>query len=72
MHRRVERHFAYRFDVVAAFDHHDDWLLHMHHPPASELRDDGELVNAHIPALSWRPDGPIGRLDRFAANRTGA
>jgi hypothetical protein len=59
--------FAYRFDVAAPLDHYDDWLLHMHHPPASLLRDDGELVNAHIPALSWRPDGPIGKIDRFAA-----
>lgn len=58
--------FAYRFDVAAPLDHHDDWLLHMYHPPASLLRDDGELVNAHIPPLSWRPEQPIGALDRFA------
>jgi len=57
--------FAYRFDFAAAFDSYDDWLLHMHHPPSSLLMDDGELVNAHIPALSWRPEEPIGRLDRF-------
>lgn len=59
--------FAYRFDMAAPFDVYGDWLLHMSHPPASELRDDGELVNAHIPALSWPPDAAIGRLNRFAA-----
>lgn len=59
--------FAYRFDIAAPFDSYDDVLLHMHHPPASLLRDDGELVNAHIPALSWRPTEPIGRLDRFVS-----
>lgn len=59
--------FAYRFDIAAPFDSYDDWLLHMSHPPASALRDDGELVNAHIPALSWRPGQPIGRLDRFVS-----
>lgn len=58
--------FAYRFDVAAPFDSYDDVLLHMTHPPASLLQDDGELVNAHIPALSWRPEEPIGQLGRFA------
>jgi hypothetical protein len=58
--------FAYRMDFSSAFDTYDDPNLHMPHPPASELREDGELVNAHIPPLSWRPDQPIGRLDRFA------
>ncbi|MDW8806276.1 galactosyltransferase-related protein [Streptomyces scabiei] len=59
--------FAYRFDIAAPFFNHDDWMLHMQHPPASLLRPDGELVNAHIPPLSWRPEEPIGRLDRFAS-----
>lgn len=59
--------FAYRFDIAAPLDSYDDALLHMTHPPASALQDDGELVNAHIPALSWRPQEPIGQLDRFAA-----
>ncbi|MGI5212755.1 glycosyltransferase [Plantactinospora sp. CA-290183] len=58
--------FVYRMDFNAAFDSYDDWLLHMAHPPSSLLMEDGELVNAHIPGLSWRPDGPIGRIDRFA------
>ncbi|MPY58339.1 glycosyltransferase [Streptomyces spongiae] len=59
--------FVYRFDIAAPFFNHDDWMLHMQHPPASLLRDDGELVNAHIPPLSWQPEAPIGQLDRFAS-----
>ncbi|MGW0804682.1 glycosyltransferase [Nonomuraea sp. NPDC002799] len=58
--------FVYRFDIAAPFDSYDDRLLHLTHPPASVLRDDGELINAHIPPLSWKPVEPIGRLDRFA------
>ncbi|MFJ6016543.1 galactosyltransferase-related protein [Streptomyces sp. NPDC092952] len=58
--------FAYRMDFAAAFDNFDDPLLHMNHPPAAVLREDGELVNAHIPWLSWAPREPIGRIDRFA------
>ncbi len=57
--------FAHRFDLAAPFDAYDDPLLHMYHPPSSLLTDEGEQVNAHIPALSWRPGEPIGRLDRF-------
>ncbi|MGC9669654.1 glycosyltransferase [Planosporangium sp. 12N6] len=63
--------FAYRMDINSAFDHYDDPLFHMYHPSSSALREDGELINAHIPALSWRPDGPIGDLHRFA-RRAGA
>ncbi|MEB8340248.1 glycosyltransferase [Streptomyces endophyticus] len=58
--------FAYRMDFAAAFDSFDDPLLHMNHPPAAVLGADGELVNSHIPWLSWDPREPIGRLDRFA------
>ncbi|WP_326770467.1 glycosyltransferase (plasmid) [Streptomyces sp. NBC_01591] len=58
--------FAYRMDFASAFDNFDDPLLHMNHPPAAVLREDGELVNAHIPWLSWDPEEPIGRIDRFA------
>jgi GT2 family glycosyltransferase len=63
--------FAYRMDINSAFDQYDDPLLHMYHPSSSALREDGELINAHVPALSWRPDGPIGDLHRFA-RRAGA
>jgi glycosyltransferase involved in cell wall biosynthesis len=58
--------FAQRLDLNSAFDIYDDVLLHMHHPPSSALREDGELVNAHIPPLSWRPDAEIGDIGRFA------
>lgn len=57
--------FAYRMDVNSPFDSYDDWLLHMAHPPASVLKEDGELPNAAIPGLSWNPTEPIGRIDRF-------
>ena len=43
-----------------------DRLLHLYHSPSSELRDNGELVNAHIPPLNWRPGQAIGLLDRFS------
>jgi hypothetical protein len=58
--------FNYRFAFDAAYDCYDDTLLHMRHPASSALREDGELINAHIPPFSWHPDGPIGQLDRFA------
>ncbi|TCR15998.1 galactosyltransferase-related protein [Streptomyces sp. BK205] len=58
--------FAYRMDINSAFDHYHDPLLHMYHPSSAVLREDGELVNAHIPALSWGPSAePIGDLHRF-------
>jgi hypothetical protein len=58
--------FLYRFDFAAPLDSYDDWLLHMTHPSSSVLREGGELINDHIPPLSWNPGEPIGRLDRFA------
>ncbi|MFI6470209.1 glycosyltransferase [Streptomyces sp. NPDC050516] len=58
--------FVYRMDFSAAFDKYDDLLFHMNHPPAAVLKENGELVNAHIPGLSWKPAEPIGRIDRFA------
>ncbi|GAA2405468.1 galactosyltransferase-related protein [Streptomyces glaucosporus] len=57
--------FAYRMDYHSAFDHYNDPLLHMYHPSSALLREDGDTVNAHIPALSWRPTEPIGDLTRF-------
>jgi hypothetical protein len=63
--------FNNRFGFAAPFDCYDGPLLHMRHPAVYELRDDGELVNAHIPPLSWQPEGPIGQLDRFAAALNG-
>jgi hypothetical protein len=53
-------------DIKSAFDHYHDPLLHMYHPSSAVLREDGELVNAHIPALSWGPSAePIGDVHRF-------
>ncbi|MHC3470928.1 glycosyltransferase family 2 protein [Streptomyces sp. 7R007] len=58
--------FAYRMDIHSAFDHYHDPLLHMYHPSSAVLRADGELVNAHIPALSWGPSAAlIGDVHRF-------
>jgi hypothetical protein len=64
--------FAYRMDTHSAFDHYHDPLLHMYHPSSAVLREDGELVNAHIPALSWGPSSSpaIGDIGRFAAVST--
>jgi hypothetical protein len=50
-----------RLQLATALFQFDDQMLHLHHPPAYRL--DG---NSHIPWLSWPPDAPIGRLDRFA------
>lgn len=58
--------FLYRMDIYAALDHYDDILLHMHHPSSGVLREDGQVINAHIPALSWCPSSPIGDRLRFA------
>lgn len=60
--------FNYRFAFDAAYDSYNDTLLHLRHPASSALREDGELINAHIEPLSWRPEGPIGQIDRFAAH----
>lgn len=57
--------FAYRMDINSTFDSYHDPLLHMNHPSSAVLRDDGELINAHIPALSWRPGAAIGDPYRF-------
>jgi Glycosyl transferase family 2 len=60
--------FAHRYDMIACFDSYGDPLLHLPHPPAQRvLGEDGEEVNTRIPALTWKPNGPIGRLDRFSA-----
>jgi MFS family permease len=58
--------FAYRMDTNSAFDSYGDLLLHMNHPSSAVLRDDGELINAHIPMLTWRADAEIGDINRFA------
>ncbi len=57
--------FAYRLDTHTAFDSYHDPLLHMYHPPSAALREDGELLNAHIPGLSWQAGTAIGDANRF-------
>ncbi len=58
--------FVYRLDTHSAFDSYGDPLLHMHHAPSATLRTDGELLNASIPSLSWKPGNMIGDIRRFA------
>jgi hypothetical protein len=58
--------FVYRMDMNVPFDHYDDQLLHMWHPPSSEIDKNGDLPHSSwIPWLSWKPDEPIGRKDKF-------
>jgi hypothetical protein len=57
--------FSYRMDINSAFDSYDDPLLHMYHPSSALLRADGELINAHIPPLTWKAETPIGDPKRF-------
>ncbi|WP_394840135.1 hypothetical protein LVJ94_24935 [Pendulispora rubella] len=58
--------FFFRVELATPLDSYDDTLLHLHHPPGPIPRHDGKKVNARIPWLSWQPEEPIGRLDRFA------
>ncbi|MFF5471392.1 galactosyltransferase-related protein [Streptomyces achromogenes] len=64
--------FAYRMDTHSAFDQYRDPLLHMYHPSSAVLREDGELINAHIPALTWGPGERLGDIERFAKERAAA
>ncbi|WP_203913538.1 glycosyltransferase [Rhizocola hellebori] len=57
--------FNYRFGFDAAFDAFEEPLLHMRHPSYSQLREDGQLINAHLVPGTWRPERPIGQLDQF-------
>ncbi|WP_394832637.1 hypothetical protein LVJ94_39650 [Pendulispora rubella] len=57
--------FFFRLHLAVPFDTFDDWLLHLHHPPAATVMAGAQKVNARIPWCSWRPEGPIGQRDRF-------
>jgi len=57
--------FFFRVDLATPLDSYDDTLLHMYHPPGPIPRHDGKKVNARIPWLTWQPEEPIGRLERF-------
>lgn len=59
--------FTHRLDLETPLDAYDDWLLHLHHPPAPMSGPYAESANARIPSLSWQPTEPIGRLDRLAS-----
>lgn len=55
--------FAFRVDLETPLDTYRDDLLHLHHPPASQLALDGRNINDHIPPLSWSAAfSEIGRL----------
>ena len=43
----------------------DDPTVHLYHPPSSD-RIDGQGENAHLQFMTWSPDDPIGRIDKFA------
>ncbi|MER5750205.1 glycosyltransferase family 2 protein [Streptomyces sp. NPDC002088] len=58
--------FVLRLQLAAAFRYFDDPLLHIHHPVASGIvRDDGRPAAVLPQLLTWKPDGPIGRTERF-------
>lgn len=56
--------FVFRLDLAAPLDIYRDELLHLHHPPSSQLID-GRGINDHIPPLSWPADSAIGDVDRY-------
>jgi hypothetical protein len=59
--------FAHRLSIETPLDTYDDWLLHLHHRPASMPVPYAESANMSIPSLSWQPTEPIGWLGRFAS-----
>lgn len=61
---REDLDFVLRVQLATAFDQYDDRMLHLYHP-SSALLNNGQTVNAHIPLLSWQPEEPIGRIDRY-------
>ncbi|MBB5801435.1 hypothetical protein F4560_001203 [Saccharothrix ecbatanensis] len=61
---REDLDFVLRVQLATAFDQYADPMLHLYHP-SSALLNDGQTVNAHIPLLSWQPEGAIGRIDRY-------
>jgi len=63
---REDLDFVLRVQLATAFDQYGDRMLHLHHP-SSALLNNGQTVNAHIPLLSWKPEGAIGRIDRYRA-----
>jgi hypothetical protein len=56
--------FVMRLHLATPFLHFDDPMYHLYHRSSSHLVD-GQTVNAHISWLDWKPDQPIGSIDRF-------
>lgn len=63
--------FVFRLDLAAPLDIYRDELLHLHHPPSSQLID-GRGINDHIPPLSWPADSTIGDIDRYRHDLAGS
>lgn len=61
---REDMDFVLRLQLATALEGFDDPMLHLHHPSSAALVG-GQTLNAHIPWLSWSPQGPIGELDRY-------
>ncbi|MEV4561043.1 galactosyltransferase-related protein [Kitasatospora sp. NPDC049285] len=52
-----------RLQSATALYHWNDFLVHLHHPVVVPPPDEARR-NDDIPYMTWRPTGPIGRLDR--------
>lgn len=50
-----------RLQAATAFDQFHDTLAHLYHLSTAQIVN-GESRNAHLPWMSWQPEGPIGRL----------
>ncbi|MGW0562793.1 glycosyltransferase [Streptomyces sp. NPDC003016] len=58
--------FVFRLQQATAFRYFADPLLHIHHPVAPDIVDaDGRPTGILPQMLTWKPDGPIGRIEKF-------
>ncbi|ROR43696.1 galactosyltransferase-related protein [Kitasatospora cineracea] len=53
-----------RLQSATALYAYDDFMVHLHHP-VRPLRPEEARQNDEIPYMTWKPAGPIGRLDRY-------
>lgn len=58
---REDVDFVLRLQAATAFDQFHDTLAHLYHLSTAQIVN-GESRNAHLPWMSWQPEGPIGRL----------
>lgn len=58
---REDVDFVVRLQAATAFDQFHDTLAHLYHLSTAQIVN-GESRNAHLPWMSWQPEGPIGRL----------